>query len=168
MLADYYQCVPATATTTIAATTTTSPASASSTSTAPSTTCTGTFTPISAADFVANLNPGWNLGNTLDAIPDEGSWNNPPVVPLTFDDVKAAGFKSVRLPGKLRHMNCVKLFILTFAVTYAYHFVGGSPDWTINATWLQRVSDVVDMITSRGLYAIVNAHHGEPDRHTDT
>jgi endoglucanase len=34
---------------------------------------------VSAADFVSNLHPGWNLGNTLDAIPDEGSWNNVPV-----------------------------------------------------------------------------------------
>lgn len=46
------------------------------------------------------MSPGWNLGNTLDAIPNEGSWNNPPVVEKTFDDVKAAGFKSVRIPGE--------------------------------------------------------------------
>lgn len=61
--------------------------------------CSGKFSPISAADYVAAINPGWNLGNTLDAVPDEGSWNNPPVVAATFDDVKAAGFKSVRIPG---------------------------------------------------------------------
>jgi endoglucanase len=44
-------------------------------------------------------------------------------------------------------------------VTWAYHFNGGSPDWTIDPVWLQRVSDVIDMVTSRGFYAIVNAHH---------
>jgi endoglucanase len=44
-------------------------------------------------------NGGWNLGNTLDAVPTEGAWNNPPVVPETFDDIKKVGFKGVRLPG---------------------------------------------------------------------
>ncbi|KAL4892059.1 glycoside hydrolase superfamily [Aspergillus ambiguus] len=105
-------------------------------------TCPGTFTSISAADFVGKLKNGWNLGNTLDAIPNEGSWNNAPVQASTFDVVKAAGFKSVRLP-----------------VTWTHHFNGSSPDWTVDPAWLQRVSDVVDMITSRGLYTIVNVHH---------
>jgi endoglucanase len=68
-------------------------------------TCSGdTWTPITASDFTAAINPGWNLGNTLDATPDEGSWNNPPVVQATFDDVASAGFKSVRIPGKRIHV----------------------------------------------------------------
>ena len=61
--------------------------------------CPGSFEDISAADYVANLHPGWNVGNTLDAVPDEGSWNNPPVEAATFDQAKSAGFKSIRLPG---------------------------------------------------------------------
>jgi endoglucanase len=62
--------------------------------------CTGTFTPISASAAFAALDPGWNLGNTLDATPDEGSWNNPPVQAVTFSQIQAKGFKSVRIPGK--------------------------------------------------------------------
>ncbi|KAF1913827.1 glycoside hydrolase superfamily [Ampelomyces quisqualis] len=100
------------------------------------------FAPISAGKFFDALNPGWNLGNTLDAVETEGSWNNPPVVGGTFDDVKKSGYKSIRLP-----------------VTWAYHFTFQSPDWTVDAKWLQRVEDVVDMILSRGLYALVNVHH---------
>ncbi|KAF2007244.1 glycoside hydrolase family 5 protein [Amniculicola lignicola CBS 123094] len=88
------------------------------------------------------MQPGWNLGNTLDAVETEGSWNNPPVVASTFDDIKAAGFKGVRLP-----------------VTWAYHFTSGSPSWDVDAKWLQRVEDVVDMVTQRGFYSIVNVHH---------
>lgn len=61
--------------------------------------CRGTFWKISASDYVAAINPGWNLGNTLDAVPNEGSWNNAPVQAQTFRDIKAAGFKSVRIPG---------------------------------------------------------------------
>ncbi|RYP59055.1 hypothetical protein DL769_008704 [Monosporascus sp. CRB-8-3] len=104
--------------------------------------CAGSFEPISAADYVAAINPGWNLGNTLDAVPDEGSWNNPPVQATTFDDVKAAGFMSVRIP-----------------VTYTHHFTSESPDWTIDPDWLQRVEDVVDMALERDLYVITNVHH---------
>ena len=61
--------------------------------------CNGGFSTISASKFIANLQPGWNLGNTLDAEPTEGSWNNPPVVASVFDEVKNSGFKGVRLPG---------------------------------------------------------------------
>ncbi|KAF2460558.1 glycoside hydrolase superfamily [Lineolata rhizophorae] len=104
--------------------------------------CTGTFEPISAQDFVDAMNPAWNLGNTLDAVEDEGDWNNPPVQDYTFDDVIAAGFKGVRIP-----------------ITWAYHFVSESPDWTVDPEWLQRVEDVVDMAVSRGLPTIVNVHH---------
>jgi endoglucanase len=101
-----------------------------------------TFAPISAGKFFDAINPGWNLGNTLDATETEGSWNNPPVVGSTFDDVKKAGYKGVRLP-----------------ITYTFHMTSQSPDWKIDAMWLQRVEDVVDMVLSRGLYAIVNVHH---------
>ncbi|KAF2643346.1 endoglucanase B [Massarina eburnea CBS 473.64] len=104
--------------------------------------CTGTFTPVSASAYIASLSPGWNVGNTLDAVENEGDWNNPPVVATTFDDIKAAGFKSVRLP-----------------VTWAYHFTSQSPTWDVDATWLQRVEDVVDMVTARGLSVLVNVHH---------
>lgn len=61
--------------------------------------CSGEFESISAVSFVESLVPGWNLGDTLDSFPNEDSWNNQPVVESTFDDVKTAGFHSVRLPG---------------------------------------------------------------------
>ncbi|KAI0520838.1 putative cellulase [Xylaria bambusicola] len=105
--------------------------------------CTGNFGRISASEYVAAINPGWNLGNTLDSIPDEGSWNNAPVQAETFADIKAAGFKSVRIP-----------------VTYADHYVGSSPSWEIDPKWLQRVSDVVDSAVDAGLYVLTNVHHG--------
>ncbi|KAF7718212.1 Endo-1,4-beta-D-glucanase [Penicillium ucsense] len=161
----YYQCLPGTAAATSSTTTTAQTSVVTTTTKAPGTsttlktttatqtatktsaasggaTCTGSFSAISAKDYVKNLHPGWNLGNTLDAIPNEGSWNNPPVVASTFDYVQKAGFKSVRIP-----------------VTYTDHFTGSSPDWTVDPAWLERVSTVVDMVTSRGMYVIVNVHH---------
>ncbi|KAF2691594.1 glycoside hydrolase family 5 protein, partial [Lentithecium fluviatile CBS 122367] len=104
--------------------------------------CTSTFTPLTASSYIASLNPGWNLGNTLDAVETEGSWNNPPVVPATFDSIKASGFAGIRLP-----------------VTWAYHFTSQSPDWTVDPKWLQRVEDVVDMVTARNMSVLVNVHH---------
>ncbi|KAF6816049.1 endoglucanase B [Colletotrichum plurivorum] len=149
----YSQCLQGAAPTTLQTTTsrastasstrlTSTTTRSSSASAAPTAGCAGSFADISAVDYVKAMNPGWNLGNTLDAIPNEGSWNNPPVVEKTFDDVKAAGFKSVRIP-----------------VTYSDHFTSGAPNYTVDAAWLQRVSDVVDMATARGLYVLTNVHH---------
>lgn len=45
-------------------------------------------------------------------------------------------------------------------MTYADHFTGKSPDWTIDPAWLKRVSEVVDMALDRDLYVITNIHHG--------
>lgn len=87
--------------------------------------CTGTFDPISASEYVAAINPGWNLGNTLDATPDEGSWNNAPVQAVTFEDIKAAGFKSVRIPGT---MNVMKMGLLIVS-DYANSYICGSFYW---------------------------------------
>lgn len=83
------------------------------------------------------------MGNTLDAIPNEGSWNNPPVDDGTFDHIVDAGFKSVRIP-----------------VTYTAHLTSGAPNWTVDPVWLQRVSDVIDQALARNLYVITNVHHG--------
>jgi endoglucanase len=61
-------------------------------------TCPGTFKKISATTWTNGANPGWNLGNTLDALPTEGSWGNVANF-STFDDLKNGGFKGVRLPS---------------------------------------------------------------------
>lgn len=107
--AGYSQCVPGTASTTSSTRTTLSTSTTSATSTRtssqPGTTstsgaCTGTFTPISASSYVASLGVGWNLGNSLDATPNEDSWNNPLVTDKVFDYVVSEGFKTVRIPGK--------------------------------------------------------------------
>src|SRR5438105_3751906 len=47
--------------------------------------------PAKATDAVAAMQPSWNLGNTLDAIPDETSWGNPPATKELFDTIRAQG-----------------------------------------------------------------------------
>ncbi|KAF3935462.1 hypothetical protein ABW20_dc0108435 [Dactylellina cionopaga] len=123
-------------------TTKTTTATTTKTTTASGVCGTATFTPISAQVAFDALMPGWNIGNTLDAIPNEGSWNNPPITSTVIDAIKASGYKSIRIP-----------------VTWTHHFTGASPDWTVDPTWMARVEEVVDMVLSKGLYAILNVHH---------
>lgn len=90
---------------------------------------------------VAAMQPGWNLGNTLDAITDETSWGNPRVTREQFDAVRAAGFRSVRIP-----------------VTWGDH-QGPGPDHLIDPARMSRVQDVVDMALADDLYVVLNLHH---------
>jgi aryl-phospho-beta-D-glucosidase BglC (GH1 family) len=93
-----------------------------------------------AMDQVAAMQPGWNLGNTLDSTgADETSWGNPRITEALLDKVKAQGFKSIRLP-----------------VTWSAHL---APDGTIEAAYLDRVKEVVRWTLARNLYVMVNVHH---------
>ncbi|MPY56941.1 cellulase family glycosylhydrolase [Streptomyces spongiae] len=94
-----------------------------------------------ARSAVAAMQPGWNLGNTYDAIPDETSWGNPPVTRALLKKVRSQGFKSIRLP-----------------VTWGVH-QGAAPDYTIDPAWMAKVRQVADMALDEGLYVLLNMHH---------
>ncbi|WP_433432775.1 cellulase family glycosylhydrolase [Nonomuraea sp. CA-141351] len=95
----------------------------------------------SATEIVAAMQPGWNLGNTLDAIPDETSWGNPPATKALFEAIRAQGFRSVRIP-----------------ITWTDHQSAAAP-YTIDATWMNRVKEVVDLALGSDLYVLINIHH---------
>ncbi|MBD0734907.1 cellulase family glycosylhydrolase [Streptomyces sp. CBMA29] len=97
--------------------------------------------PAKAADAVAAMQPSWNLGNSLDAIPDETSWGNPPATKALFDTIHAQGYRSVRIP-----------------VTWTDHQSATAP-YTIDAAFLSRVKQVVDWALADGLYVVLNVHH---------
>jgi len=90
---------------------------------------------------VAAMQPGWNLGNTLDAIPDETSWGNPLTTKALFDNIRAQGFHSVRIP-----------------VTWYPHPSATAP-YTIDPKFMSRVKQVVDWALADGLYVEINVHH---------
>jgi endoglucanase len=96
---------------------------------------------LSPMSAVAAMQPSWNLGNSLDAIPDETSWGNPAVTKPLLDTIKAQGFRSVRVP-----------------VTWSGHQSATAP-YTIDATWMNRVKQVVDWAQADGLYVVLNVHH---------
>ncbi|WDF35690.1 cellulase family glycosylhydrolase [Streptomyces sp. T12] len=94
-----------------------------------------------ARSAVAAMQPGWNLGNTYDAIPDETSWGNPPVTRELLKKVKSQGFKSIRLP-----------------VTWGTH-QGAAPGYPIDPAWMAKVKQVVDWAMAENLYVLLNMHH---------
>jgi endoglucanase len=97
--------------------------------------------PARAMDAVAAMQPSWNLGNTLDAIPDETSWGNPKVTRELFKTIRAEGFRSVRIP-----------------VTWTDHHSATAP-YTIDAAFMSRVKQLVDWALAEDLYVVLNIHH---------
>jgi endoglucanase len=117
--------------------------------------------PQTAEEIVASMQPGWNLGNSFDAMccgpgDDETAWGNPRVDPTFFSDIKAEGFNSVRIP-----------------VSWGNH-TGPAPDYTIDPAVMARVQQAVDRALAADLYVMINTHHdswqwitnlAEPEQH---
>ena len=95
------------------------------------------------------LGMGWNLGNHFDAYNDgvsgETAWGNPRATQTAFDKIRAAGFRTVRVP-----------------VTWLGH-IGEAPDYKIEDVWLDRVAEVVGYAEAAGLNVIINMHHDGAD-----
>ena len=89
---------------------------------------------------ISEMGRGINLGNTLEP-PFESAWNNGPAQEHYFDDYKAAGFATVRIP-----------------VRWDEHTADTAP-FAVDAVWMDRVETVVDWALARDLYVILNAHH---------
>lgn len=99
--------------------------------------------------FSAGMKLGWNLGNTLDAIDDngynsnkldiEGSWCGVKTTKEMIDSIKASGFETVRIP-----------------VSWHNHVDENN---NIDKEWLDRVQEVVDYAVSNDMHIILNIHH---------
>lgn len=98
------------------------------------------ITPVTAMEQVAAMQPGWNVGNTLDALGGETAWGNPLITGELLQTIKANGYKSIRLP-----------------VSWDEH-TGPGPDYTIDPAWLDRVAQVVDLAIANDLQVMVNQH----------
>jgi endoglucanase len=98
----------------------------------------------SASQIVADMGAGWNLGNQLEATtngyPSETAWGQPAVTQALIDKVRAAGFKTIRIP-----------------VSYL-GYIGPGPNYTINVSWLNRIQEVVNYAYNRGLHVLINMH----------
>jgi endoglucanase len=119
----------------------TAPAAAAATTVTAADTAATASRPNAAMDEVAAMQPSTNIGNSLDAIPAETSWGNPPITKALFDTLRAQGYHSVRIP-----------------VTWSNHQSATAP-YAIDPAFLARVRQVVDWALADGLYVDLNVHH---------
>ena len=126
-----------------------------------------------AAEAVANMRVGWNLGNTLDSNSGdvnnmwiekwtqctpkdyETAWGQPVTKPELMKLFKEAGFNAIRIPVTwYPHMEAK--FQLTGTV---WDMTTDDIGTKIQAAWMKRVHEVVDYVISQGMYCILNIHH---------
>lgn len=124
-----------------------SSSSSSSASSSSSNSSAGGTSTLTSANVLTEMSPGWNLGNTLEAIgggappfstSQETAWSNPAATQALMNSVKAAGFRSVRIP-----------------VAWSQYADGAG---NINPAWMARVTEVVTYARNAGLYVVINVH----------
>ena len=94
--------------------------------------------PSNVVELSAQMTPGINIGNTMEALPSETSWGNPPPSQTLMDAYAAAGFRSVRIPLAWRPYEDAR--------------------HRIDPKWMAHVKDVVDEARRAGLYVMINTH----------
>ncbi|WBL24920.1 cellulase family glycosylhydrolase [Zunongwangia sp. HGR-M22] len=94
---------------------------------------------MSAVEFASQIDIGWNLGNSLEAIGGETAWGNPMVTKRLLDSVKAAGFEAVRIP-------------------VAWSKFSDEANYVIQDSWMARVEEVVNYALDNDMYVIMNIH----------
>ncbi len=131
----------------------------------------------SAQQAVANMQVGWNLGNTLESnsgdttnmwiekwgphTPSdyEKAWGQPITTQALLHMCKEAGFNAIRVP--------VTWYPYT-KDTWNISLINNKPVWsptkdpigtTIDPVWMTRVKEVVDYVINEGMYCIINIHH---------
>lgn len=96
----------------------------------------------SMQSYVEAMQPGWNLGNSLDAVgADETAWGNPRITQALIQQIAAQGYKSIRIP-----------------VTWDKH-IGAAPNYTVESAYMNRVEEVVRWALDANLYVMINVHH---------
>jgi len=91
--------------------------------------------------IVNQMQPGWNMGDTLDAKGSETSWNNPKITNEQIQAIADCGFRSIRIP-----------------ITW-WHRIGGAPEYLVRREFMERVRQVIDWSIAAGLYVIIDLHH---------
>lgn len=103
--------------------------------------------------IAAEMYPGWNLGNTMEGGSNSNNWTNnggtaaetawqsTTTTQAVIDEVKALGFRSVRIP-----------------CAWVMGHITDTGNCTIDAAWMARVKAIVDYCIKDGLYVIINDH----------
>ncbi|MCG8702297.1 MAG: cellulase family glycosylhydrolase [Bacteroidales bacterium] len=96
---------------------------------------------ITPHEMIRLMGRGTNMGNTLEP-PYEGDWALP-AKEHYFDDYKAVGYQTVRIP-----------------VRWDNHMQKNAP-YKIDKQWFKRVEQCVDWSLERGFITIINSHHDD-------
>lgn len=98
--------------------------------------------------ILKEMQPGWNLGNTLDALgsglSSETAWGQPKTTHQMITGLKNSGIRTVRIP-----------------VSWALHL---DRDGVIDSKWMARVKEIVDWCIDDGMFVILNIHHDNCER----
>ncbi|MDT0685412.1 cellulase family glycosylhydrolase [Autumnicola psychrophila] len=94
---------------------------------------------LTSVELANEIEIGWNLGNSLDAIGGETAWGNPVVNEQLIQSVKEAGFNAIRIP-------------------VAWSKFSDEENFVITEDWMNRVEEVVNLVLDNDMYAIVNIH----------
>lgn len=92
-----------------------------------------------ATELAKKMKLGLNIGNTLEATGGETAWGNPLITNDLIKAIKQNGFNAIRLP-------------------VAWNQNADQTTAAINATWLNRVKQVVQYCVDNDMYVIVNIH----------
>src|SRR5690606_1149033 len=130
-------------------------------------------------DYVIAMQPGWNLGNTFDAVgTDETAWGNPRVTQPFIEELAKQGFKSIRIPvtfdvvsrkettwGNSRYTQSLieehakqGFKSIRIPVTFDQRMAAG-PEYTIDEAFLGRLDQVIQWSMDEGMYVMINIHH---------
>ena len=109
----------------------------------------GTLTGKTAAEIVAMMRSGFNIGNTLDATGNnytniysqEQSWGNPVISFKLIDALAERGFNVIRIP-----------------ITW-FKYISKDGNYTIDTEFLGRIKTVVDLCYKHDVFVIINVHH---------
>lgn len=113
---------------------------------------------LTAQEVAQRMMPGWNLGNTLEAnvswgnnpaklfennggLGAETAWQPTKTTQAVIDYVKSMGFRSVRIP-----------------CAWVWGHIADAGNYTIDATWMNRVKEIVDYCIKDSLYVLLNDH----------
>jgi endoglucanase len=94
---------------------------------------------VTSVELTKLMGIGWNVGNSLDAIGGETNWGNPLITQQLINSVKAAGFKTIRLP-------------------VAWSKFSNEANFVIQSAWMDRVEQVVKYALNADMYVVMNIH----------
>ncbi|OUM67463.1 glycoside hydrolase family 5 protein [Piromyces sp. E2] len=114
---------------------------------------TNSFRDITPKQLLSEINFGYNLGNTMEAI-DRNAFNND-----DYDLISETRWGNVKThEGIFTTLIDNKFNIFRIPTTWSGHF-DDAPDYKIHDVWMKRVREVVDYAYKNGAYVILDTQH---------